>query len=139
MIEHTFFFKKKGCISLAKEPLHCIGIPPFENIITQPSQKIRLHRGNWHEGLPLSVPLVAVMSWKNSTSLAAVKRSIRVIYPFCCYLTCPQYCFLTIHSQAYSVKVPPKVPLHAEWAAMAQKELKGKDPEEKLTWHTPEV
>ncbi|KAI8584333.1 hypothetical protein K450DRAFT_219350 [Umbelopsis ramanniana AG] len=56
------------------------------------------------------------MSWKHSTSLAAVKRSIR----------------------AYSVKVPPKVPLHAEWAAMAQKELKGKDPEEKLTWHTPE-
>ncbi|KAH8550542.1 methylmalonyl-coenzyme A mutase [Umbelopsis sp. PMI_123] len=56
------------------------------------------------------------MSWKHSTTLAAVRRSIR----------------------AYSVKVPPKVPLHPEWAAMAQKELKGKDPEEKLTWHTPE-
>jgi hypothetical protein len=41
--------------------------------------------------------------------------------------------------QAYSVKVPPKKPLHPEWAAMAQKELKGKDPEEKLMWHTPEV
>ncbi|CAO3686045.1 unnamed protein product [Umbelopsis vinacea] len=56
------------------------------------------------------------MSWKHSASLASVKRSIR----------------------AYSVKVPPKVPLHPEWAAMATKELKGKDPEEKLTWHTPE-
>ncbi|OZJ03032.1 Methylmalonyl-CoA mutase, mitochondrial [Bifiguratus adelaidae] len=33
----------------------------------------------------------------------------------------------------------PKVRLHPEWAALAKKELKGKDPEEVLTWHTPEV
>ncbi|CAM0142755.1 hypothetical protein VKS41_002685 [Umbelopsis sp. WA50703] len=56
------------------------------------------------------------MSWKRAGSLTAVKHSLR----------------------AYSVKVPPKKPLHPEWAAMAQKELKGKDPEEKLMWHTPE-
>ncbi|KAG2182287.1 hypothetical protein INT43_007214 [Umbelopsis isabellina] len=56
------------------------------------------------------------MSWKRAGSLTAVKHSLR----------------------AYSVKVPPKNPLHPEWAAMAQKELKGKDPEEKLMWHTPE-
>ncbi|GAB5592280.1 hypothetical protein Unana1_07180 [Umbelopsis nana] len=56
------------------------------------------------------------MSWKHSANLATVKRAIR----------------------AYSAKVSPKLPLHPEWAAMAQKELKGKDPEEKLTWHTPE-
>ncbi|KAJ2964330.1 hypothetical protein NQZ79_g747 [Umbelopsis isabellina] len=56
------------------------------------------------------------MSWKRAGSLTTVKYSLR----------------------AYSVKVPPKNPLHPEWAAMAQKELKGKDPEEKLMWHTPE-
>ncbi|XP_072179097.1 methylmalonyl-CoA mutase, mitochondrial-like [Diadema setosum] len=29
-------------------------------------------------------------------------------------------------------------PLHPEWAKLAQKQLKGGDPEEKLMWHTPE-
>lgn len=29
-------------------------------------------------------------------------------------------------------------PLDPEWKALAQKQLKGADPEEKLTWHTPE-
>ncbi|XP_071812126.1 methylmalonyl-CoA mutase, mitochondrial-like [Apostichopus japonicus] len=29
-------------------------------------------------------------------------------------------------------------PLDPEWKAIAQKQLKGADPEEKLTWHTPE-
>ena len=33
----------------------------------------------------------------------------------------------------------PKVPLDQEWAAMAKKLLRGADPEEKLTWKTPEV
>lgn len=32
-----------------------------------------------------------------------------------------------------------RVPLHAEWAEMAKKELKGKDPAEMLVWHTAEV
>ncbi|KAJ3179738.1 hypothetical protein HDU85_004737 [Gaertneriomyces sp. JEL0708] len=31
-----------------------------------------------------------------------------------------------------------KVPLHKEWAEMAKKEIKGKDPEETLTWQTAE-
>ena len=30
-------------------------------------------------------------------------------------------------------------PLHPEWAELAKKQLKGADPAEKLTWHTPEV
>ena len=30
-------------------------------------------------------------------------------------------------------------PLHPEWAELAKKQLKGADPEKKLTWHTPEV
>ena len=30
-------------------------------------------------------------------------------------------------------------PLHPEWAELAKKQLKGADPKEKLTWHTPEV
>ncbi|XP_031563694.1 methylmalonyl-CoA mutase, mitochondrial-like [Actinia tenebrosa] len=29
-------------------------------------------------------------------------------------------------------------PLHPEWREMAKKQLKGADPEKKLTWHTPE-
>lgn len=29
-------------------------------------------------------------------------------------------------------------PLHPEWVQLAQKQLKGADPQEKLTWHTPE-
>jgi methylmalonyl-CoA mutase len=29
-------------------------------------------------------------------------------------------------------------PLHPEWAELAKKQLKGADPKEKLTWHTPE-
>ena len=33
----------------------------------------------------------------------------------------------------------PKVPLDQERAAMAKKLLKGADPEERLTWKTPEV
>ncbi len=32
-----------------------------------------------------------------------------------------------------------KVPLDEEWAALARKMLKGADPEEILTWRTPEV
>ncbi|KAI9136482.1 methylmalonyl-CoA mutase-domain-containing protein [Paraphysoderma sedebokerense] len=31
-----------------------------------------------------------------------------------------------------------RVPLNEEWAKLATKELKGKDPKEKLTWHTAE-
>ena len=34
---------------------------------------------------------------------------------------------------------PAKAPLDPEWAEMAKKQLKGADPEEKLTWQTPEV
>lgn len=30
-------------------------------------------------------------------------------------------------------------PLHPEWTELAKKQLKGADPEKKLTWHTPEV
>ena len=30
-------------------------------------------------------------------------------------------------------------PLDEEWTALAKKQLKGADPGEKLTWHTPEV
>lgn len=30
-------------------------------------------------------------------------------------------------------------PLHPEWTELARKQLKGADPEKKLTWHTPEV
>ena len=30
-------------------------------------------------------------------------------------------------------------PLHPEWTELAKKQLKGADPAEKLTWHTPEV
>ncbi|RKP12744.1 methylmalonyl-CoA mutase-domain-containing protein [Piptocephalis cylindrospora] len=32
----------------------------------------------------------------------------------------------------------PPIPLHPKWAEMAKKELKGKDPEETLTWRTSE-
>jgi len=31
-----------------------------------------------------------------------------------------------------------KTPLNPEWVALATKQLKGKDPKEKLTWHSPE-
>ena len=31
------------------------------------------------------------------------------------------------------------LPLDPEWAEMAKKQLKGADPQEKLTWRTPEV
>ncbi len=31
------------------------------------------------------------------------------------------------------------MPLNPEWVALAQKQLKGADPEELLTWRTPEV
>lgn len=31
------------------------------------------------------------------------------------------------------------LPINPEWAQMAKKELKGKDPEETLTWRTAEV
>jgi len=30
-------------------------------------------------------------------------------------------------------------PLNPEWTELAKKQLKGADPEKKLTWHTPEV
>ena len=30
-------------------------------------------------------------------------------------------------------------PLHPEWTELTKKQLKGADPEKKLTWHTPEV
>ncbi|CAG8466398.1 8541_t:CDS:10 [Scutellospora calospora] len=33
---------------------------------------------------------------------------------------------------------PPKIPLEKEWVELALKELKGKDPEKVLTWHTAE-
>ncbi len=36
-------------------------------------------------------------------------------------------------------RAKPKVPLDEEWAALARKMLKGADPEERLTWRTPEV
>lgn len=36
-------------------------------------------------------------------------------------------------------RAQPKVPLDQEWAALAKKMLRGADPEEKLTWRTPEV
>jgi hypothetical protein len=32
-----------------------------------------------------------------------------------------------------------KAPLHPEWAKLVTKELKGKDPQETLTWRTAEV
>ncbi|XP_064401331.1 methylmalonyl-CoA mutase, mitochondrial-like isoform X4 [Halichondria panicea] len=35
-------------------------------------------------------------------------------------------------------RAKPKVPLDQEWAALARKMLKGADPEERLTWRTPE-
>ncbi|RUS34309.1 methylmalonyl-CoA mutase domain protein [Jimgerdemannia flammicorona] len=40
--------------------------------------------------------------------------------------------------QAFATAKGPKVSLHPEWAAMASKELKGKDPVKVLTWHTAE-
>ena len=36
-------------------------------------------------------------------------------------------------------RAKPKVPLDEEWVALARKMLKGADPEERLTWRTPEV
>lgn len=33
----------------------------------------------------------------------------------------------------------PRVSLDPEWAELAKKQLKGADPEEKLTWRTAEV
>lgn len=33
----------------------------------------------------------------------------------------------------------PRVSLDSEWAELAKKQLKGADPEEKLTWRTAEV
>ena len=36
-------------------------------------------------------------------------------------------------------RAKPKIPLDEEWAALARKMLKGADPEERLTWRTPEV
>ena len=38
-----------------------------------------------------------------------------------------------------SVRWKSRKELHPEWVKMAQKQLKGADPKEKLTWHTPEV
>nr|XP_033791782.1 methylmalonyl-CoA mutase, mitochondrial isoform X3 [Geotrypetes seraphini]XP_033791783.1 methylmalonyl-CoA mutase, mitochondrial isoform X3 [Geotrypetes seraphini] len=37
----------------------------------------------------------------------------------------------------WSVRCSHRQPLHPEWAALAKKQLKGKDPED-LRWHTPE-
>ncbi len=36
-------------------------------------------------------------------------------------------------------RAKPKVPLDEEWVALARKMLTGADPEERLTWRTPEV
>ncbi|PFX28676.1 methylmalonyl-CoA mutase, mitochondrial-like [Stylophora pistillata] len=44
-------------------------------------------------------------------------------------------------STAYQVlgrRTLHREPLHPEWAELAKKQLKGADPEKKLTWHTPE-
>ena len=32
-----------------------------------------------------------------------------------------------------------RAPLDDEWRDLAKRQLKGEDPVEKLTWHTPEV
>ncbi|CAG8762430.1 8695_t:CDS:2, partial [Acaulospora morrowiae] len=39
---------------------------------------------------------------------------------------------------AYASTSRVKVPLNEEWVKIATKELKGKDPEKTLTWHTAE-
>lgn len=46
--------------------------------------------------------------------------------------------FLSLNNQL-SVRGAHRVPLDRAWAELARKQLKGKDPEETLTWHTPEV
>ena len=40
---------------------------------------------------------------------------------------------------AVSQRYVHRQPLHPEWEQLAKKQLKGADPAEKLTWHTPEV
>ncbi|RUP46828.1 hypothetical protein BC936DRAFT_146477 [Jimgerdemannia flammicorona] len=46
--------------------------------------------------------------------------------------------YASVYGRAFATAKGPKVPLHPEWAAMASKELKGKDPVKVLTWHTAE-
>ncbi|XP_020616153.1 methylmalonyl-CoA mutase, mitochondrial-like [Orbicella faveolata] len=41
--------------------------------------------------------------------------------------------------QALGQRFVHREPLHPEWTELAKKQLKGADPEKKLTWHTPEV
>ena len=45
---------------------------------------------------------------------------------------------LPLHHQL-SVRAAHRGPLDRAWAELARKQLKGKDPEETLTWHTPEA
>ncbi|CAG8577715.1 688_t:CDS:10 [Paraglomus brasilianum] len=40
--------------------------------------------------------------------------------------------------RTYAAVRKPKTPLHPEWKPLVTKELKGKDPEQTLTWHTAE-
>ena len=58
---------------------------------------------------------------------------IRVKWNDISYTTCVRF------SQTYVAVRKSKVPLHTEWKALVTKELKGKDPEQTLTWHTAEV
>ncbi|RUS34308.1 methylmalonyl-CoA mutase-domain-containing protein, partial [Jimgerdemannia flammicorona] len=46
--------------------------------------------------------------------------------------------YASVYGRAFATAKGPKVSLHPEWAAMASKELKGKDPVKVLTWHTAE-
>lgn len=40
--------------------------------------------------------------------------------------------------QVFGQRFVHREPLHPEWTELAKKQLKGADPEQKLTWHTPE-
>lgn len=47
-------------------------------------------------------------------------------------------CVTQAWAQCISVCELHREPLHPEWSKLAKQQLKGADPEKKLTWHTPE-
>lgn len=69
--------------------------------------------------------------WCSSLSLSSKIRTLSLTT-----LQSPRWLCSKILDPAY-----PRTtcPLDNEWAELAKKQLKGRDPEEALTWHTSEV
>ena len=72
---------------------------------------------------PLKTAPAVIRSWYSCTILR------RTVY----------YSSSNAGSEADSNETRREVPLDAEWAELAKKQLKGGDPSQKLIWRTPEV